>query len=436
MSKTLVLFEDEGFVNLLPLVFWRSIFELQLGRKIVLDRTAQRLGLPVAGVWTRDWLARVAAQRCGAPANQPVADATVLVNGRWLFDDGLEFPKGPCVGVVDCDGSGPLPDGRGTDIAYSGPLPDGRGTAVAYIVCDARLAERLAPGDLLDPARREAALTGVERHPADGRCLRYPWEVTADLSKLLESDWRPAEACIEARLPPKLALENPERIHIGERTKVHPTAIINAAAGPVFISHDVQIAPYVVIEGPAYIGPGSRLHPYTWLHGGNAIGPVCRIAGELHGCVIHGYSNKQHTGFLGRAYVGSWVNIGAGAANSDLKNTYGTVRVPVNGVSVDTGMKFFGAIIGDHAKIGINATIPSGAVIGLAASIASSAVLPKYIPSFSWVTQNTLGEGDPLRLLDAASAAMARRDVDMTDDEVELFLDLGKRVKSYEGKAS
>ncbi|MGB2988140.1 MAG: putative sugar nucleotidyl transferase [Phycisphaerae bacterium] len=103
MNKTLVLFEDDGFVNLLPLVFWRSVFELRVGRKIVLDRTAQELELPIAGVWTRDWLAPVAAQRCGAPANQPVQGTTVLVNGRWVFDDRVKFPKAPCVGLVDSD---------------------------------------------------------------------------------------------------------------------------------------------------------------------------------------------------------------------------------------------------------------------------------------------------------------------------------------------
>ncbi len=408
MSKTLVLFEDEGFVDLLPLVFWRSVFELQIGRKIVLDRTAQVLGLPVTGVWTRDWIAPVSAHRCGAPANRLVDDATVLVNGRWIFDDAVDFPEAPCVGVVDSD--------------------------VAYIVCDAELAKRLAPRDLLDPVRRKAALEGIARHPAGGRFLRYPWEIISGLSKLLEADWRPGEASIESELPPNLILEDREHIHIGERTRIHQTAIIDAAMGPVYMSHDVQIGPYAVIEGPAYIGPGSRVRPFTWLHGGNAIGPVCKVAGELHCCVLHGYTNKQHDGFLGHAYVGSWVNIGAGATNSDLKNTCGSIRVPVNGRDVDTGMKLFGAIIGDHAKIGINATIPSGAVIGLASNIASSGMLPKYIPSFSWVIHDDVGVGDPLRLLDSACAAMVRRDVDMTDDEVELFLDLGSRVRLYEAK--
>ncbi len=409
MKKKLLLFEDEGVANLLPLVFWRSVFELQIGRKIVLDRTVQRLGLPVAGVWTRDWIARVAAQRCGAPANQPTPKTALLVNGRWIFDEAVKFPKAPCVGVVDSD--------------------------IAYIVCDAKLAGRLRPSDLLDTARREAALEGVARHPATGRFLTYPWEIISDLPKLLESDWQVGDASIESELDEHLVLESRDRIHVGERTRIHPTALINTTEGPVYISHDVQIGAYCIIDGPAYIGPCTQILPHAWLHGGNAIGPVCRIGGEVHRCVIHAYTNKYHTGFLGHAYVGSWVNIGAGANNSNLKNTYGKIRVPINGTNIETGLQFFGAIIADHAKLGINATIPTGAVIGLSASIAASRAIPRYIPSFSWVTDDELSAGDPLRLLDVASAAMARRDVDMTDDEVELFLDLGTRVSSFEASA-
>jgi UDP-N-acetylglucosamine diphosphorylase/glucosamine-1-phosphate N-acetyltransferase len=408
-KKTLVLFEDEGFVDLLPVVFWRSVFELQVGRKIVLDRMAQQLGMPVAGVWTRDWLAPIAAQRCGAPANQPVRTGTVLVNGRWILEETVVFPKAPCVGVIDSE--------------------------IAYIVCDAKLAKQLAPADLLDSQRRKLTLEGVPRKDATGRFMHYLWDVTTTLPELIESDWQPGDPAIESELHPHLTLEGRERIHVGERTQIHPTAMIDARGGSIYISHDVRIGACSIIEGPAYIGPCSEVHPHTWLHGGNAIGPVCKVGGEIHGCVLNSYTNKQHTGFLGHCYVGSWVNIGAGATNSDVKNTYGKVRVPVNGVNVETGEVLCGAIIGDHAKLGINATIPTGAVIGLAASIASSRLLPKYIPSFSWVTEDALIPGDPLRLLESASAVMARRGVDMTDEEVELFLDLGQRVRSYEAKA-
>ena len=404
----IVLFEDDGYLRLLPLVYWRSVFELRIGRKIVLDRLAQQLELPITGVWTRDWVAAVAAQRCGAPANGPIEEGTVLVNGRWLLDENVEFPDAPCAGMIDDE--------------------------VAYIVCDAELAGHLTAVDLLKASRQERALHGVPRVEAKGRLLRYPWDVIGQLSDLLARDWQPVDACVEAEIDPRLVLEPADRIHVGQRVQMHPTALIDASSGPIFISHDARVGAYAVIEGPAYIGPGTQVNPHAWLHGGVAAGPLCKLGGEIDGCVIHAYTNKQHGGFLGHAYVGSWVNIGAGATNSDLKNTYSPVRVPLNRTETDTEQMLFGAIIGDHAKIGINATLPTGAVIGFAAMAASGRVLPKFVPSFAWVTDDGTASGKPDRLLDVATRMMVRRNIDMTDEEVELFFELAERFRSLEHK--
>jgi UDP-N-acetylglucosamine diphosphorylase / glucose-1-phosphate thymidylyltransferase / UDP-N-acetylgalactosamine diphosphorylase / glucosamine-1-phosphate N-acetyltransferase / galactosamine-1-phosphate N-acetyltransferase len=407
--KSITLFEDEGYVGLLPLVYWRSVFELRVGRKIVLDRTAQRLGLPVSGVWTRHGIARVAAQRCGAPANQGVEPETILVNGRWLPNGPVDFPRAPCVGLID--------------------------TNVVFIVCDEGLARSLSPEDLLDPSRRTAELQSVPKVAAPGTVFHYPWNLVSELGPRLNQTWSDADASNEGRVDPLVIGDNANRLHIGEGTVIHPTAVLDPTGGPIYISHDVRIGAYCVIEGPAYIGPGTAVHPHAWLHGGNAIGPMCKIGGEVDGCIIDGYTNKQHEGFLGHSYVGCWVNIGAGATNSDLKNTYGRVRVPVNGREVDTGLQFFGTIIGDHAKIGINATIPTGAMIGFASVINAAKTAPKYVPSFSWVTDERMGAGDPNRLLDLAAAVLARRNVDMSDDEVELFLELHQVARQHEARA-
>lgn len=404
--KSVIVFEDDGYANLLPLLFWRSVFELRVGRKIMLDRIAQRLGSPIGGVWTREWMACVAAQRCGAPANQRVNGDTVLINGRWLFDEAPTIADGPCVGMLDGH--------------------------VAYIVCDADLAQKLAPADLTDATRRDLTLAGVPRVEAEGSMVCYPWDIITGLTDQLVGDWSPGDAVIETEIDPRLTLEPADQIHVGRRTVIHPTAVVDAEGGPIFISDDVRIGPYAIVEGPIYIGPGTQISPHSWLHGGNVIGPVCKLGGEIHGCVIDGYTNKQHGGFLGHSYVGSWVNIGAGCVNSDLKNTYGRVRVPINRREVDTGLQFFGAVIGDHAKIGINATIPTGAVIGMSATIATTHVIPKFVPSFAWLTDDGLKRGDPGRLLDAAVQMMVRRGIDMTDDEVEFFMDLGTRVRTYE----
>jgi UDP-N-acetylglucosamine diphosphorylase/glucosamine-1-phosphate N-acetyltransferase len=408
--KKIVLFEDEGFSDLLPLVYWRSVFELRLDRRILLDRAAQMLGVPVSGVWTRDWIAKVAQQRCGTPANTGVDDSTVLVNGRWLTDGPVEWPKGPCVGVV--------------------------GDEVVYIVCDAALASDLAPRDLLEPARRTEALESVPTEAAPGRMLRYPWEIVSNLHDALEGNWRDSDAGIEIDLDRRVTLECEDRIHIGQRARVHATAVISAESGAVYLSEGVTIGPHAVIEGPVHIAPNSVINPHAWVHGANSIGPLCKIGGEVHGCVIQGHTNKQHDGFLGHSYVGSWVNLGAGTVNSDLKNTYGNVRVPINGRDVDTGQTFFGAVIGDFVKTAINTTIPTGAVIGAAAVVATSSILPKFVPSFAWLTDKGIAQGDPGRLLDLATVVMARRNVDMTDAEVELFLDLPIRTEAFEQEST
>ncbi|MBI4719359.1 MAG: hypothetical protein HY763_16310 [Planctomycetes bacterium] len=401
---TVVLFEDERVGNFLPLVCWRSLFELSLGRHIVLDRMAQRLSLPVAGVWVRPALAGLASQRCGAPANRPLPDAAVLVNGRWLPDPAPAFPAPPCVGVNNEE--------------------------VAYVVCDPRLAASLSPGVMLDGSRREEALHGVPRIPAPGRMIGFPWDVIAHLGNELTTEWQPGDACVEAELDPRVVVECRERLHVGQACRIHPTAVLDASAGPVFLSHNVAVGAHAVIQGPIYIGPGTQVNPHAWLHGGNAIGPVCRIGGEVHGCVILGYSNKHHHGFLGHSYVGSWVNLGAGSTNSDLKNTYGPVHVTLRGGDVNTGQTFFGAVIADFVKLGINATIPTGAMIGFSAMVATSHVIPRTVPAFAWVTDEGVRAGDADRLLDVATRVMARRGVDMTDDEVELFLNLGAKARS------
>ncbi len=409
MTRRIVLFEDEAFAHFLPLTYSRSVFELRHGRKILIDRSAQRLAQPVHGVWTRDWIARVAQLRCGAPANVGVDGQSVLVNGRWLMDGPVDWPTRACVGT--CDGQ------------------------IAYIACDERLARALAPDDLLCPDRRAAALEGLPRVETGGYLLNYPWDIVCNVAEALERDWDPAEAMMDSTLDPRTHISNPAGLSVGAGCQVHPTAVLDASTGPIYLGEQVTIGPLAVIEGPAYVGTGSRVNAHAWLHGGNSIGPVCKVGGELDSCVFQGYANKQHDGFLGHAYIGSWVNIGAGTINSDLKHTYGSVRVSLPVGEVESGQMFFGAILADHVKTGINTTIPTGATIGFGSMVAAGRILPKFVPSFTWLTDEGLTPGDPAKLLDTAVKVMARRDVDMSDDEVELFLDLGTRAPVFEARA-
>ena len=139
---------------------------------------------------------------------------------------------------------------------------------------------------------------------------------------------------------------------------------------------------------------------------------MCRVGGEVEESIIHGYSNKYHDGFLGHAYVGEWVNLGALTTNSDLKNDYSSVSVSLDGKStIDTGSTKVGSLIGDHTKTSIGTLLNTGAYVGAMALIAATGKpLPKFIPSFAWFLEGVVTKGSANgQLYQTAKTAMGRR---------------------------
>ncbi len=104
------------------------------------------------------------------------------------------------------------------------------------------------------------------------------------------------------------------------------------------------------------------------------------MGGEVEASVIEPYTNKQHHGFLGHSYLGSWINLGAGTCNSDLKNTYGTINMDYGTDKVATEMQFMGCIMGDYSKTAINTGIFTGKVIGVCSMLYG--FVTSNVPSF------------------------------------------------------
>lgn len=405
----IILFEDERATDLLPLTYWRGVFDLRIGRLTLREFAYRSLNAELRGFWTRELIAEVTRRRHLLPVNDPIEDGTWLINSRWIPQGPLPDTNGPAVGTVDDE--------------------------VAFIRCDRGLASSLRPDMLRDPLQREEALKSVMQVRTEGVMMRFPWDVIAKLTTQLQREWKGVDAGALRRPDGPCVVEGENAVHVAERAGIHATAVLDARGGAIFIDDEVSVGPYAVLEGPLYIGAGSRVHAHARLHGGNAIGPVCRVGGELEGCVLQAYVNKQHLGFLGHALVGEWVNIGAGACNSDLKNTYGEVRVDVAGKKIDTGQTFYGGAIGDHAKIGINASLPTGAWIGFASQCASGVTAPAFVPSFSWMDAEGLGQGDPDRLLVTAGRMMGRRGVTIRSAEEELFREIFRASEASEGRS-
>lgn len=140
--------------------------------------------------------------------------------------------------------------------------------------------------------------------------------------------------------------------------------VSDTRSGPIVLDERASVGPYTFLSGPAYIGPRTRIIEQSSIKDAVSIGHTVKLGGEIEASVIEPYTNKQHHGFLGHSYLGSWVNLGAGTCNSDLKNTYGQVKMDYRGEAVHTGMQFVGAIIGDYSKSAINTGIFTGKTIG------------------------------------------------------------------------
>jgi hypothetical protein len=145
----------------------------------------------------------------------------------------------------------------------------------------------------------------------------------------------------------------------GELNKL---SIIDDSKGPVIVEKGARIEAMTVIYGPAYISAGSVIS-FAKINA-SYIGKNCRIGGELERSIVEDFANKVHFGFVGDSYIGSYSNLGAGTTTSNLKNTYGTVRVFNGRKKVDTGKTKVGAFIGDFVRTSINTSIMSGKTIG------------------------------------------------------------------------
>ncbi len=170
----------------------------------------------------------------------------------------------------------------------------------------------------------------------------------------------------------------------GPEARIAPGVVVDAGPGPVVLDRGVTVQPHVFLQGPLYVGPGAIVKAGARIYGETSIGAGCRVAGEIGESLFLDFGNKQHDGFIGHAALGSWINLGAGTTCSDLKNNYGPIRVDYGLGEVDSGRRFVGLMMGEHAKSAIGTLFNTGTVVGYASNVFGAGFPPKYLPNFTW----------------------------------------------------
>jgi UDP-N-acetylglucosamine diphosphorylase/glucosamine-1-phosphate N-acetyltransferase len=263
-------------------------------------------------------------------------------------------------------------------------------------------------------------------HEIYSQLVNYPWDLIRMNGGQIKNDFRLILSSLKRKISGKIhkgaSLINKKEIIVGTGSEIFPGVVLDATNGPIIIGKDVTIMSTAVIAGPAFIGDNSIVKVGAKIYPNTSIGEVCKVGGEIDGTIIQSYSNKQHDGYLGHAYVGSWVNIGADTNNSDLKNNYSNVKVMLNGKLKDTGMQHFGTLIGDHSKTGINMMFDTGSIIGVACNLYGAGLPPRYVPSFvRGSADNPYKTHSVEMVLETAKIVMNRRNVNLSPAYEQLF---------------
>lgn len=136
--------------------------------------------------------------------------------------------------------------------------------------------------------------------------------------------------------------------------------------GEVYLGDSVKLPPYCFIKGPCWIGDGVEIRPSAYIRGnviigaGSVIGNSC----EYKNALLMEKTQTPHFSYVGDSILGSGAHLGAGVILSNLRFDQKNILVNLDGERVDTGLRKFGAILGDNAEIGCNTAVMPGSIVG------------------------------------------------------------------------
>ncbi|MGB4660417.1 MAG: UDP-N-acetylglucosamine pyrophosphorylase [Mobilitalea sp.] len=184
----------------------------------------------------------------------------------------------------------------------------------------------------------------------------YPWEA---LGKIKNEILR-----IGASLPESEYYRIGEDIWIAKSAKVAPSADIN---GPTIICKDAEIRHGAFIRGSVIIGEGTVV--------GNST--------ELKNVILFNKVQVPHYNYVGDSILGYKAHMGAGSITSNVKSDKTLVSVNAGELKIETGLKKFGAILGDYVEVGCNSVLNPGTVVGRNANIYPLSMVRGYVPEAS-----------------------------------------------------
>jgi NDP-sugar pyrophosphorylase family protein len=186
--------------------------------------------------------------------------------------------------------------------------------------------------------------------------VAYPWEVLPKIGDFI--------VALGETLPPDRYVKKNGNVWIAKSAKVYESAYIN---GPAIIDEEAEVRHCAFIRGNAIVGKGAVV--------GNST--------ELKNVILFNKVQVPHYNYVGDSILGYKAHMGAGSITSNVKSDKTLVVVRAGNEKCETGLKKFGAMLGDHVEVGCNSVLNPGTVVGRQTNIYPTSMVRGFIPADS-----------------------------------------------------
>ena len=158
----------------------------------------------------------------------------------------------------------------------------------------------------------------------------------------------------------------------------------------VWVHKSATVFPSAYLGAPCIIGPNTEVRHCAFIRGSAIVGADCVVGNsvELKNVILFDHVQVPHYNYVGDSILGYYSHMGAGSITSNVKSDKTLVKVHSQDTEdIDTGLKKFGAMLGDHVEVGCNSVLNPGTVIGRNSNIYPTSCVRGYVPEGSiWKT--------------------------------------------------
>ena len=403
MSKNILVIEDKTIENLEPITSTRTSLELQFGALRYYDQLKNDIKFDSISLFGRKHLMQLTKNNIkGIDVEKLNYEGDILVINSQINPNNDKIQK--------------LMRNKEKFIAKTGN----------QLVCARIQSSIIKDMNTNDSYKFIKEIAGLKKYSnkqlEKNSIINFPWEYIRESGKAIKNQYKQ----FNKKNKSIKSYSDNKQIYVSKKATIieKNKTYLDSSEGPVIIDDGAVIEPFTYIKGPAYIGKETKINGAR-IYQNTAIGKNCNIGGEVQKSIILEYTNKSHEGYIGHSIIGSWVNIGARTTNSDLKNTYGKIKVNIGNKRIQSNEIKFGCMMGDNSKTSIGSLVLTGVKIGVCGQLLGMAV--EDIPAFTFYSnykKKSLVEYNINKAIRTQARMMKRRDINQNNFDRKLLREI------------